>query len=85
MWCVVCAFFALHASLKSALQTYIWTGDRDCLCPYTTTMAHEIEMIPIDSKSSVATVRKVPSRSKSSLTDDKMVMSRMGATQELKV
>lgn len=61
-------------------------------------MAHSFEMAPIESKSpeymgdgdgdgdgSSITVRRTPSRAKSSLTDDRIAMSRMGATQELKV
>lgn len=49
-------------------------------------MVHSFEMAPIDSKSPVDTVRpRPPSRSRSTLTNDRIVMSRMGATQELKV
>lgn len=48
-------------------------------------MAHTFEMGPIESKTPEDMVRRTPSRAKSSLTDDRIAMSRMGATQELKV
>jgi hypothetical protein len=48
-------------------------------------MVHSFEMAPIDSKSPAESVRRPPSRSRSTLTNDRAVMSRMGATQELKV
>jgi hypothetical protein len=48
-------------------------------------MAHSFEMGPIESKTPEDMVHRAPSRAKSSLTDDRIAMSRMGATQELKV
>lgn len=48
-------------------------------------MVNSFEMAPLEGKPPLESVRRMPSRAKSSLTDDRVVMSRMGATQELKV
>lgn len=50
-------------------------------------MANEpdFEMTPFDTKSPMDTSARRISRTKSTLTNDRAVMSRMGATQELKV
>jgi len=48
-------------------------------------MAHTFEMAPLDSKSPIENDIRRLSRTKSTLTNDRAVMSRMGARQELKV
>lgn len=45
---------------------------------------HDFEMTPFDTKSPIDTSARRISRTKSTLTNDRAVMSRMGATQELK-